>query len=83
MLIQEIADGRRDAVHKCINIYGGAIWAFAKSQTKNELEAEAAVHEIFIKVWKCSCRYLSSELSESECIDLICRQWLMNYLQVR
>ena len=70
----------RDEAAKCINVYGGRIWAFAKSRMDSEIDAENAVREIFRKVWKCSGGYRKSRMSESECFDLICRQWLFNHM---
>lgn len=73
----------KDQAANYISVYGGGVWAFAKSRTDSELDAECAVREIFKKLWICLGEYQKSGMSESECIELICRQWLFKRMNTK
>jgi len=45
-------------VRECIDEFGGLVWAIARRMTRTRADAEDAVQEIFVDVWrKCGARF--------------------------
>ncbi|NOT59213.1 MAG: RNA polymerase subunit sigma-24, partial [Acidobacteria bacterium] len=65
LLLPRIAAGDRAAVQDCIDAYGGLVWSLARKLTPTPADAEDAVQEIFIELWKSAARYDPSRCAEA------------------
>lgn len=79
-ILQRIANKDKTAVQDCVNAYGDFIWALARKFTASGEEAEAAVKEIFIDIWRYAERGDNTESAENLLIALIARRRLIRYL---
>lgn len=80
-ILGRIAAGDESAVQDCINQYGGLIWSLARRMTPNKEEAEDAVQEIFIDLWKSSARFDVKQASEKTFIAMVARRRLIDRLR--
>jgi len=58
--------------------YGGLVWSLARRLTWNEADAEDAVQEIFIDLWKSAARFDPSVASEITFVAMIARRRLID-----
>lgn len=75
-LLARIAAGDRAAVGECLAQYGGLVWSIAKRF--EPADAEDAVQEIFLDLWKSAGRYDASLGSEATFIATITRRRLID-----
>jgi len=80
-ILERIASGDNSAVKECIDTYGGLVWSLARKMLPNQNEAEDAVQEIFIEVWKNAERYDPGQASETTFIAMIARRRLIDRLR--
>ncbi len=80
-ILQRIADGDPNAVQECLNKYGGLVWSIARKMLRNNEEAEDAVQEIFVDVWKNAGRFDESKASETTFIAMIARRRLIDKIR--
>ena len=80
-ILQRIASGDRDAVQDCLNQYSGLVWSLARRMLQNKEDAEDAVQEIFIEIWKNAERFDSAQASETTFIAMIARRRLIDRLR--
>ena len=77
-LLERIASGDTSAVSEFIDRYGGLVLSIARRFTSTEADAEDAVQEIFLDVWK-SCKSYRSEIaSEKTFTTMIARRRLID-----
>lgn len=60
----------------CIDRFGGLVWSLARRMVPNE--AEDAVQEIFVELWKHAGRYDPSVASETAFVAMIARRRLID-----
>lgn len=77
-LLPLIAGGDQNAVEDCLDRYGGLVWSLARRMCPTRDEAEDAVQEIFIEVWKNAGRFDASIASEVTFIAVIARRRLID-----
>ncbi|MCC6230416.1 MAG: sigma-70 family RNA polymerase sigma factor [Phycisphaerales bacterium] len=77
-LLQRVARGDQDAVRACLDRFGGLVWSLARRMTPTHAEAEDAVQEIFVEIWKNAHRYDASVASETAFIAMIARRRLID-----
>ncbi len=77
-LLPLIAAGDQSAVEACLDRYGGLVWSLARRMCPTRDEAEDAVQEIFIEVWKNAGRFDASIASEVTFIAVIARRRLID-----
>lgn len=77
-ILQRVAGGDAAAVRECLDRFGGLVWSLARRLTPTASEAEDAVQEIFIDVWKSSGRYDPSIASETAFVAMIARRRLID-----
>ena len=65
----------------CLNAYGGLVWSLARRLSPNQADAEDAVQEIFIDVWKSAGRYDEAFASEVAFVAMIARRRLIDRLR--
>lgn len=76
-LLTRIAAGDSSAVRACLLRYGGLVWSLAR-RFCSDAEAEDAVQEIFIELWKNAERFDSERGSEVTFIATIARRRLID-----
>ena len=79
--LQRIAAGERDAVQDCLKAYSGLVWSLARRMLRNSEDAEDAVQEIFIDVWKNAARFDPAQSSETTFIAMIARRRLIDRIR--
>jgi RNA polymerase sigma-70 factor (ECF subfamily) len=77
-ILQRVAAGEPDAVRACIDRFGGLIWSLARRLTQSDAEAEDAVQEIFVEIWRSAERYDPSIASETAFVAMIARRRLID-----
>lgn len=80
-ILKRIASGNKSAVQECLNTYGGLIWSLARRMLSNVEEAEDAVQEIFIDVWKNAERFDETQASETTFVAMIARRRLIDRMR--
>ena len=80
-ILHRIADGDGGAVQECLNKYGGLVWSIARKMLRNTDEAEDAVQEIFVDIWKNAGRFDESRSSETTFIAMIARRRLIDKIR--
>lgn len=82
-LLQRVAAGDQAAVKECLDTYGGLIWTLARRLSPSEAEAEDAVQEIFIELWKTAARFDPGKASEKTFVVMVTRRRLIDRLRKR
>jgi RNA polymerase sigma-70 factor (ECF subfamily) len=80
-ILKRIADGDQDAVQDCLKAYGGLVWSLARRMLRNTEEAEDAVQEIFVDIWKNAARFDETQASETTFIAMIARRRLIDKIR--
>ncbi|MFG0274954.1 MAG: RNA polymerase sigma factor [Phycisphaerales bacterium] len=77
-LLPRVAEGDDAAVKDVIREYGGLVWSLARRLCGNQSEAEEAVQEIFIDLWKSAARFDPSIAAERTFVAMIARRRLID-----
>jgi DNA-directed RNA polymerase specialized sigma24 family protein len=77
-MFQKIAKNDQNAVVDCIDQYGNLIWALARNLTDSTEDAEIAVREIFLDIWRYAAQYDSTDYDELIFITILARNRLIN-----
>lgn len=80
-ILHRIASGDRVAVQDCLNKYGGLVWSIARKLLRNADDAEDAVQEVFVDVWKNAARFDESQASETTFIAMIARRRIIDRIR--
>lgn len=80
-ILRRIAEGDRAAVQEAIDSYGGLIWSLTRRLCPNRADAEDAVQEIFIDLWKSAGRFDERQSSETTFVAMIARRRLIDRLR--
>jgi RNA polymerase sigma-70 factor (ECF subfamily) len=80
-ILHRIANGEAHAVQGCLDKYGGLIWSIARKMLRNTEEAEDAVQEIFVDIWKNAGRFDEAKSSETTFIAMIARRRLIDKIR--
>jgi RNA polymerase sigma-70 factor, ECF subfamily len=81
LLLPLVAAGDRAAINRCIRRYGPLIWAIARRLSPGQLDAEDAVQEIFLDVWRNAARFDAAKGSEKVFITVLARRRLIDRLR--
>jgi RNA polymerase sigma-70 factor (ECF subfamily) len=76
-----VARGDQRAVRECIDEFGGLVWAIARRMTRSRADAEDAVQEIFVDVWRSAGRFDPAQGSEKVFITTIARRRLIDRIR--
>lgn len=80
-ILKRIAEGDRNAVEDCLNSYGGLVYSIARKLLANEADAEDAVQDAFIDVWKNAGRFDPAVASEATFIAMITRRRVIDKIR--
>lgn len=78
-----VAQGETAAFAECVDRYGRLVWGLARRMTRTTADAEDAVQEIFLSLWKSAARYDGTLGSETAFIATIARRTLIDRLRQR
>lgn len=82
-LLPRIAAGDDRAVNECITRYGALVWSLARRWTPDTADAEDAVQEIFIDLWRTAARYESERITEAGWVAMVARRRLIDRARMR
>ena len=77
-LLPQIAAGDERAVRDCVTRYGPLVWSLVRRWSPDGSDAEDAVQEIFIDLWRTAARYDVSRTSEAGWVAMIARRRLID-----
>ena len=80
-VLQRIAAGDARAVQECIETYSGLVWSLARRFTRSAADAEDAVQEIFLDLWKSADRFEPERASEKTFVAMVARRRLIDLLR--
>ncbi len=75
-LLARVAAGEPNAIRECLSRYGNLVWSLARRMDPSE--AEDAVQEVFLDLWKSSHRFDSQIASEPAFVTMIARRRLID-----
>lgn len=78
LLLQRVASGDDRAVRECIDRFGGLVWALARRMSPAGAEAEDAVQEVFMDLWRSAARFDPDLSSEVAFVAMIARRRLID-----
>ena len=65
-------------MQECIDCYGALVWSLARRHLRQHADAEDAVQEIFIEIWRNAGRFDPLRASEATFITMISRRRLID-----
>ena len=80
-VLDGVARGDGHAMRQCIERFGGLVWAIARRMTRSRADAEDAVQEVFVDVWRSAGRYDPAQGSEKVFIATIARRRLIDRIR--
>lgn len=82
-VLQRVAAGEPEAFQECIDRFGGLVWSLARRQCPSRAEAEDAVQDVFISLWRSAGRYDAGLGAETTFVAMIARRRLIDRLRRR
>jgi RNA polymerase sigma factor (sigma-70 family) len=80
-ILPRVANADRSAVTHCIRRYGPLIWAMALRLSSTLEDAEDAVQEIFLDIWRHAGRFDATRGSEKVFVTMLARRKLIDRLR--
>lgn len=80
-LLPDVARGDRTAIDRCIRRYGALVWSMARRLSPTAADAEDAVQETFITIWRHAARFDANRGSEKVFIAMLARRTLIDRLR--
>jgi RNA polymerase sigma factor (sigma-70 family) len=77
-ILARVAAGEPGAANECIEHFRGLVWSLARRLCPSPSEAEDAVQEIFIDLWRSAARFDASIASEATFVATIARRRLID-----
>ncbi len=82
-VLERIARGDSDAVRDAIEQFGALVWSLAGRVCRDRAEAEDAVQDVFISLWRSAHRYDPAIGTETTFVAVIARRRLIDRLRSR
>jgi RNA polymerase sigma-70 factor (ECF subfamily) len=82
-LLARVGAGDANAVRECLQRFGGLVWSLARRLSPSPSDAEDAVQEIFVDLWKSAKRFDPRAASEATFVAMIARRRLIDRLRSR
>jgi RNA polymerase sigma-70 factor (ECF subfamily) len=82
-MFQRVARKDPAAIRECIDRFGGLVWSLARRFSATEADAEDAVQEVFLNLWKSAARYDPGVASEATFVAMIARRRLIDRNRAR
>jgi RNA polymerase sigma factor (sigma-70 family) len=76
--LERIAAGDPLAIEGCLAKYRGLVWSIARRFAGNHADAEDAVQEVFIELWRHAGRFNSAMAAESTFVTTVARRRLID-----
>jgi RNA polymerase sigma factor (sigma-70 family) len=76
--LERIAAGDPLAVEGCLEQYRGLVWSIARRFVDNHADAEDAVQEVFVDLWRHAARFDPAMASESTFVGTVARRRLID-----
>ena len=80
-ILERIAAGDSTAVNECVDRYGNLLWSLARRYLRNATDAEDAVQDVFIELWRSAARFDPGIASETAFISTIARRRFIDRLR--
>jgi len=77
-VLERIAKGDAAAVQECMTSYGGLVWSLALRMSPGRADAEDAVQEVFMDLWRNAAAYDPAKSPEKVFIAMIARRRLID-----
>lgn len=77
-ILERVAAGDPSAPAACIDRFGGLVWSLARRLCASATDAEDAVQEIFIDIWKSASRFDPAIASDTTFVAMIARRRLID-----
>jgi RNA polymerase sigma-70 factor (ECF subfamily) len=77
-ILTRVADSDRAALQECIDRHGGLVWSLARRMSSDATDAEDAVQEIFVELWKSADRFKEPTASATTVVAMIARRRLID-----
>ena len=77
-ILQRVASGEAAAVDECLEMYGGLVWSLARRFCPRHEDAEDAVQDTFVDIWRNAARFDPEVASEATYITMIARRRLID-----
>ena len=77
-LLTRASLGDEGAVRDCLDRFGGLVWGLARRLSPTTADAEDAVQEIFLDLWRHGARYDASRGSEEVFVAMVARRRLID-----
>jgi RNA polymerase sigma-70 factor (ECF subfamily) len=78
-----VARGELEATRECIARYGSLVWSMARKFSPTRADAEDAVQEIFLDIWKSADRWDADRGSEAVFVAMLARRKLIDRARAR
>jgi RNA polymerase sigma-70 factor (ECF subfamily) len=80
-ILQPLARGDAAAMRRCIDEFGGLVAAIARRMTTSRADADDAVQDIFMDIWRSAGRYDPAQGSEKVFVTTIARRRLIDRIR--
>lgn len=77
-ILHRVAAGEPDAMRACMDRFGGLVWSLARRATAGASDADDAVQEIFVDLWKSASRFDPQIATETTFVAMIARRRLID-----
>lgn len=77
-ILARVAAGDELAVQECLDRFGGLVWSLARRMCPNYADAEDAVQDVFISLWRNAGRYDANIGTEATFVAMIARRRLID-----